>query len=70
MSKENGEDQRCSKGEIEMLFPLIYVLDNVASLYTIEALVLFEKESIDSVGYKYKVMENTSCHRRFRYGML
>ena len=40
-SKENGEDHRCSKGKVEMVFPSIYLLNDAASVYTIEAFVLF-----------------------------
>ena len=54
MSKENGKDHRYSKGKVEMVFPLIHLLNHTTSLYTIEAFGLFEKEFINGVRYRYK----------------
>ena len=50
-----------SKGKAEMVIQSV----NVASVYTIKAFVLFEKEFIDGAGYKYNEVESVSCHRRF-----
>ena len=61
--KENDEDHRCTKGNAEKVFPLIYLLIHAASMYTIEAFVLLEKQFIDSAGYKYKEVQSASCHK-------
>ena len=49
-SKENGEDHRCSKGNVEMAFPSINILKHAMFVYTVEAFLMFEKEFIDGVG--------------------
>jgi len=41
-------------------------LNHAASLYIIEAFGLFEKEFIDSAGYRYKEVKSVSCNRRFK----
>ena len=48
-----------------MVFPLIYLLNHVASMYATEAFALFAKEFMDGTGYKYKEVESMLCHRRF-----
>jgi len=65
-SKENGEDHRCSKGKVEMVFLSIHLLNHATSLYTIEAFGLLEKEFIDGTGYRYKEVKSMSCNRKFK----
>ena len=64
-SKENGEDHRCSNSKVEMVFRSVDLLNHSASVYTIEAFALFEKEFVDGDGYKCKEVESVSCDRRF-----
>ena len=42
--KENGENHKRSKGNVEMAFPSVSLLKHARSIYTIEAYQLFEKE--------------------------
>ncbi|KAJ8433025.1 hypothetical protein Cgig2_015452 [Carnegiea gigantea] len=56
-SKENGEDYRCSKGNVEMVFPSVNILKHAMSMYTIEAFLMFEKAFIDGATYNYKAIE-------------
>ena len=64
-SKENGKYYRCSKSKTKLIFLLIHLLNRVASVYTIKAVGLFEREFIDGVGYHYKEVESVSRNRRF-----
>ncbi|KAJ8420929.1 hypothetical protein Cgig2_017125 [Carnegiea gigantea] len=60
-SKENGEDYRCNKGNVEMAFPSVNILKHAISVYTVEAFLMFEKEFIDGAAYNYKAIESSSC---------
>ncbi|KAJ8429965.1 hypothetical protein Cgig2_032090 [Carnegiea gigantea] len=64
-SKENGEDHRCNKGTTEMVFPSINILKQAVSVYTIEALLMFEKEFIDGASYNYKEVDSSKSNRSF-----
>ena len=64
-SKENGEDYRCSKGDIEMAFPSVSILKHAMSVYTVEAFLMFEKEFIDGATYNYKAIESFSSAMSF-----
>ena len=64
-SKENGEDHRCSKGNVEMAFTSINILKHAMSMYTVEAFLMFEKEFIDGVAYKCKGIESSSSVTSF-----
>lgn len=64
-SKENGEDNRCSKGNVEMAFPSINILKHAMSVYTVEAFLMFEKEFIDGAGYNFKAIESSSPDMSF-----
>ncbi|KAJ8428960.1 hypothetical protein Cgig2_003291 [Carnegiea gigantea] len=65
MSEENGEDHRCSKGNVEMPFPSINILKHAMSMYTIEGFLMFKKEFIDGAAYKYKGIESSSSATSF-----
>ncbi|KAJ8436534.1 LOW QUALITY PROTEIN: hypothetical protein Cgig2_026649 [Carnegiea gigantea] len=65
-SKENGEDHRCSKGNVEMAFPSISILKHAMSVYTVEAFLMFEKEFIDGAAYNYKAVERSSYALSFK----
>ncbi|KAJ8447883.1 hypothetical protein Cgig2_012018 [Carnegiea gigantea] len=64
-SKENGEDYRCSKGNIEMAFPSINILKHAMSVYIVEVFLMFEKEFIDGAAYNYKAIESSSSAMSF-----
>ncbi|KAJ8443817.1 hypothetical protein Cgig2_017298 [Carnegiea gigantea] len=64
-SKENGEDHRCSKGNVEMAFPSVNILKHAMSVYTIKTFLMFEKEFIDGAAYNYKAIESSSCAMSF-----
>ena len=64
-SKENGEDHRSSKGNVEMAFPSINILKHAMFVYTVEAFLMFEKEFIDGAGYNFKAIESSSSAMSF-----
>jgi len=64
-SKENGEDHRYNKDNVEMVFPSIDILNHIVYVYTIETFFMFEKEFIDDVGYKYNELQISTCNRLF-----
>ncbi|KAJ8450757.1 hypothetical protein Cgig2_021229 [Carnegiea gigantea] len=64
-SKDNGEDHRCSKGNVEMAFPSINILKHAMSVYTTEVFLMFEKEFIDGVAYNFKAIESSSSAMSF-----
>jgi len=53
-SEKNVKDYRCSKGNVEVVFSSIDILNHVVSMYTIETFLMFEKDFSDGSGYKYK----------------
>jgi len=65
-SKENGEDYRCSKGNVEMTSPYINILKHAMFVYTVEAFLMFEKEFIDGAAYNYKAAESSCCALSFK----
>jgi len=65
MSKENGGDHKCSKGNMEMVFPSINISKHALLMHIIEAFLMFEKDFIDSATYNYKEVESSTCNRLF-----
>ncbi|KAJ8420607.1 hypothetical protein Cgig2_028634 [Carnegiea gigantea] len=64
-NKENSEDDRCSKGNIVMVFPSINILKYAMSVYMVEAFLMFEKEFIDGARYNFKAIESSSSAMSF-----
>ena len=48
---KNCENHKCSKGNVEMAFPLVTLLKRARSVCTIEAYRVFEKEFVKGISY-------------------
>ncbi|KAJ8435667.1 hypothetical protein Cgig2_014248 [Carnegiea gigantea] len=64
--KENSENHKCFKGNVEMAFPWISLLKHTGFIYTIETYRLFEKEFIKGTSYDQDKLRSDTSDRVFR----
>ena len=64
--KENGENHKCSKDNVEMAFPSISLLKHARSIYPMEAYRLFEKEFFKGASYDQEELHSDTSDRVFR----